>query len=323
MSALPRAPALISCRSISGPILVFALGWRLLQRIAEIAKRQNIASIADFLSARYGKSEALGALVAAVATIGVVPYISIQLKAVSQSLQTMITDPLFPDAIMPVMQRADGLSILVALTMGVFAILFGTRHIDTTEHQDGMILAISVESIVKLVAFVAVGLFVTLSMMGGFERLASHVPRTRTSRAVCQGPEWHPLGDPHPSCGDCNYPPAPAVPCGGGRECRSLRHPPRRLAVSALSRRHQYFCDPHRHRRPCFSAASADGDMFVLALPVSAQSSFFAMVAFIGGLSASTAMVVVETIALSIMICNNLVVPLLLGAAGRAAGNPP
>ena len=131
-----------------GPILVFALGWRLLQRIAEIAKRQNIASIADFLSARYGKSEALGALVAGVATIGIVPYISIQLKAVSSSLQTMITDPLFPDAIMPVMQRADGLSILVALTMGIFAILFGTRHIDTTEHQDGMILAISVESIV-------------------------------------------------------------------------------------------------------------------------------------------------------------------------------
>ena len=80
-----------------GPILVFALGWPLLQRIAEIAKRQNIASIADFLSARYGKSEALGALVAAVATIGIVPYISIQLKAVSQSLQTMITDPLFPE----------------------------------------------------------------------------------------------------------------------------------------------------------------------------------------------------------------------------------
>ncbi|MBC8036411.1 MAG: hybrid sensor histidine kinase/response regulator, partial [Rhizobiales bacterium] len=158
-----------------GPILVFALGWPLLQRIAEIAKRQNIASIADFLSARYGKSEALGALVAVVATIGIVPYISIQLKAVSQSLQTMITDPLFPEAIMPVMQRADGLSVLVAFTMGVFAILFGTRHIDTTEHQDGMILAISVESIVKLVAFVAVGLFVTLSMMGGFEKLGAHV----------------------------------------------------------------------------------------------------------------------------------------------------
>ncbi|HQX84254.1 MAG TPA: hybrid sensor histidine kinase/response regulator, partial [Aestuariivirga sp.] len=158
-----------------GPILVFALGWPLLQRIAEIAKRQNIASIADFLSARYGKSEALGALVAVVATIGVVPYISIQLKAVSQSLQTMITDPLFPEDIMPVMQGADGLSMLVALTMGVFAILFGTRHIDTTEHQDGMILAISVESIVKLVAFIAVGLFVTLTMMGGFEKLAAQV----------------------------------------------------------------------------------------------------------------------------------------------------
>src|SRR5436190_17953469 len=79
-----------------GPILVFGLGWPLLQTVATIAKRQNIASIADFLSARYGKSEALGALVAVVATIGVVPYISIQLKAVSQSLPTMNPDPLIP-----------------------------------------------------------------------------------------------------------------------------------------------------------------------------------------------------------------------------------
>ena len=74
--------------------------------------------------------------------------------------------------------------MLVALTMGVFAILFGTRHIDTTEHQDGMILAISVESIVKLVAFVAVGLFVTLSMMGGFEKLAAHVTTDPQVQAI-------------------------------------------------------------------------------------------------------------------------------------------
>jgi Na+/proline symporter/signal transduction histidine kinase len=296
-----------------GPILVFALGWPLLQRIAEIAKRQNIASIADFLSARYGKSEALGALVAVVATIGVVPYISIQLKAVSQSLQTMITDPLFPEDIMPVMQGADGLSMLVALTMGVFAILFGTRHIDTTEHQDGMILAISVESIVKLVAFIAVGLFVTLTMMGGFEKLAAQV-----------------TADPH----------IYALLANGLSGTRWLTLTllaaiaiillPRQFHVAVVEnaapsdiRRAAWlfplylvainiFVIPIAIAGLVMLPASADGDTFVLALPVSAQSGFFAMVAFIGGLSASTAMVVVETIALSIMICNNLVVPLLL-----------
>ena len=296
-----------------GPILVFALGWRLLQRIAEIAKRQNIASIADFLSARYGKSEALGALVAGVATIGVVPYISIQLKAVSSSLQTMITDPLFPDAIMPVMHGADGLSILVALTMGIFAILFGTRHIDTTEHQDGMILAISVESIVKLVAFVAVGLFVTLTMLGGFERLAAHVASDQNVLAVfakgLNGTRWVTL-TLLAAIAIILLPRQFHVAVVENAAPSDIRRAAWLFPLYLIAI--NIFVIPIAIAGLVLLPASADGDMFVLALPVSAQNSFFAMVAFIGGLSASTAMVVVETIALSIMICNNLVVPLLL-----------
>ena len=296
-----------------GPILVFALGWPLLQRIAEIAKRQNIASIADFLAARYGKSEALGALVAAVATIGVVPYISIQLKAVSQSLQTMITDPLFPEAIMPVMQRADGLSILVAVTMGFFAVLFGTRHIDTTEHQDGMILAISVESIVKLVAFVAVGLFVTLSMMGGFEKLGAHLISDQQVQAVLakgsSGTRWLTL-TLLAAIAIILLPRQFHVAVVENAAPSDIRRAAWLFPLYLVAI--NIFVIPIAIAGLAFLPASADGDMFVLALPVSAQSSFFAMIAFIGGLSASTAMVVVETIALSIMICNNLVVPLLL-----------
>ena len=296
-----------------GPILVFALGWRLLQRIAEIAKRQNIASIADFLSARYGKSEALGALVAGVATIGVVPYISIQLKAVSSSLQTMITDPLFPDAIMPVMQRADGLSILVALTMGVFAILFGTRHIDTTEHQDGMILAISVESIVKLVAFIAVGLFVTLTMMGGFERLAAHVTSDQNILAVfakgLNGTRWLTL-TLLAAIAIILLPRQFHVAVVENAAPSDIRRAAWLFPLYLIAI--NIFVIPIAIAGLVLLPTGADGDTFVLALPVSAQSSIFAMIAFIGGLSASTAMVVVETIALSIMICNNLVVPLLL-----------
>ncbi len=296
-----------------GPILVFALGWRVLQTIAVIAKRQNIASIADFLSARYGKSEALGALVAVVATIGIVPYISIQLKAVSASLDVMIANPVIANAAMPFMQRIDGLSILVAVTMGAFAILFGTRHIDTTEHQDGMILAISVESLVKLGAFVAVGLFVTLSMLGGFESLAARVTSDQHISGLLtkglHGGRWITLT---------------------ALAAMAIILLPRQFHVAVVENAH-----PDDIRRaawlfPLYLVAinifvlpiaiaglvllqpGSDGDMFVLALPVSAHSNLFAMIAFIGGLSASTAMVVVETIALSIMICNNLVVPMLL-----------
>ena len=296
-----------------GPILVYVFGWRILQRIAEIAKRQNIASIADFLSARYGKSEALGALVAVVATIGVVPYISIQLKAVSASLQAMITDPVFPGAIMPIMQRTDVLSILVALTMGAFAILFGTRHIDTTEHQDGMILAISVESVVKLLAFLAVGLFVTISMMGGFSNLVTF---------ATTNPHIHGLL---------------TKGFDGGRwitltllAASAIILLPRQFHVAVVEnaaptdiRRAAWlfplyliainiFVIPIAIAGIALLPQATDGDMFVLALPASVHNGLFAMIAFIGGLSASTAMVVVETIALSIMICNNLVVPLLL-----------
>jgi Na+/proline symporter/signal transduction histidine kinase len=296
-----------------GPILVFAFGWRLLQRIAEIAKRQNIASIADFLSARYGKSEVLGALVAAVATIGVVPYISIQLKAVSQSLQTMITDPLFPDAIMPVLHGADGLSILVALTMGIFAILFGTRHIDTTEHQDGMILAISVESIVKLVAFVAVGLFVTITMMGGFESLAGRMMSDQNIHALfakgLEGTRWVTL-TLLAAIAIVLLPRQFHVAVVENAAPSDIRRAAWLFPLYLIAI--NIFVIPIAIAGLVLLPSTTDGDMFVLALPVHAESSLFTMVAFVGGLSASTAMVVVETIALSIMICNNLVVPLLL-----------
>src|SRR5829696_1132318 len=157
-----------------GPILVFTLGWPLLQRIVAISKRHNITSIADFISARYGKNQSLGALVAIIAVIGVIPYISLQLKAIALALQTMLPVPWL--GFMQTIGPADYLALLVAAALAVFASLFGTRHIDTTEHQHGMILAIAVESVVKLFAFLFVGTFVTFSLMGGagamLERIA-------------------------------------------------------------------------------------------------------------------------------------------------------
>ncbi len=303
-----------------GPILVFALGWPLLQSIAELTKRHNIASIADFLAARYGKSEALGALVAVIAVIGIVPYISIQLKAVSASLQVLIAEPEWSRDILRPSTGIDGLSLTVAVTMGIFAILFGTRHIDTTEHQDGMILAIAVESLVKLLAFLAVGLFVVFGIMGGIGPFLDRA-----------------AADPF----------VPGLYSGGLDGGRWLTMTllasfaivllPRQFHVAAVEN-----SSSHEIRRaawmfPAYLVAinifvvpiavagllllpkGADGDTFVLALPVDAGNRFFALVAFLGGLSASTAMVIVECIALSIMVCNNLVVPLLLRRHGERA----
>ena len=136
-----------------GPILVFTLGAGLLRRVVTLAKAQNSTSIADFIGARYGKSERVAAIVCLLVVIGTVPYIALQLKAISSSLATIL-------------EAIDGrsynnapfvfgdLALFTALLLAFFTILFGTRHIDATEHQDGLVIAIAAESIVKLLAFV-------------------------------------------------------------------------------------------------------------------------------------------------------------------------
>src|SRR5438309_2999071 len=151
--------------SYSGPMLLIGLCSPLIVRIVRLAKAQNMTSIADFIAARYGKAQTVAATVALIAIIGTVPYIALQLKAVSSSLATILV-PLGPASGM--MQPVFGdIALYVAVAMAIFAVLFGTRHIDATEHQDGLMLAIATESIVKLVAFVGVGVFVTFWMFDG------------------------------------------------------------------------------------------------------------------------------------------------------------
>src|SRR5215475_8590869 len=148
-----------------GPMLMIGLATPLIIRTVRLAKAQNITSIADFIAARYGKHQSVAATVALIAIVGTIPYIALQLKAVSASLGTILSHI---DASTGVYQPAFGdLALFVALAMFGFTILFGTRHIDATEHQAGLILAVAAESMVKLIAFLAVGVFVTYVMFGG------------------------------------------------------------------------------------------------------------------------------------------------------------
>src|SRR6266568_6753642 len=148
-----------------GPIIMIGLCSPLIMRIVRLAKTQNITSIADFIAARYGKAQVVAATVALIAIVGTIPYIALQLKAVSASLSTILAH-IRPEsgAMQPVL---GDISLFVAFSMATFAVLFGTRHIDATEHQHGLMLAIATESIVKLVAFLAVGIFVTFWMFDG------------------------------------------------------------------------------------------------------------------------------------------------------------
>src|ERR1041384_587731 len=153
-----------------GPVLMIGLFAPLIARVVRLAKAQNITSIADFIAARYGKSQAVAATVALIAIVGTVPYIALQLKAVSFSLETIIAHVMPNEAARPLL---GDMALFVALSMAVFAVLFGTRHIDATEHQDGLILAVAAESIVKLLSFLAVGIFVTFWMFDGPGALVS------------------------------------------------------------------------------------------------------------------------------------------------------
>src|SRR5215469_14157738 len=165
-----------------GPVLMITLAYPLIVRVVRLAKSQNITSIADFIAARYGKHQGVAAIVAFIAIVGTIPYIALQLKAVSSSLSTIL-GPLAtgPASLLPVF---GDLALLVALAMASFAMLFGTRHIDATEHQHGLMLAIATESIVKLVAFLAVGVFVTFVMWHGPGALFAEVMKNPKAATV-------------------------------------------------------------------------------------------------------------------------------------------
>src|SRR5262245_47999535 len=153
-----------------GPVLVFIFGVPLVTRIVRLAKSQNLTSVADFLAARYGKSPAVAAIVTFVAVVGTLPYIALQLKAIVISTETILGgNPLPPMAVhVGFMDTA----LLTALALAIFAILFGTRHIDATEHQSGLMLAVAAESLVKLAAFIGVGIFVLYAVFGGIGQFA-------------------------------------------------------------------------------------------------------------------------------------------------------
>jgi Na+/proline symporter/CheY-like chemotaxis protein/nitrogen-specific signal transduction histidine kinase len=303
-----------------GPALVIGLGWPLVQSIVEIAKKQNITSIADFIAARYGKNQALGALVAIAAVVGTIPYVALQLKAVSFSLDTML------DA---AGAGADGssagsLALLVTVALAGFTALFGTRHIDTTEHQDGLTLAIAVESVVKLAAFLAVGAFVTFWLMGGPAELMDRVAENaRASGVLSQGidgarwvtmvllsmmaiillpRQFHMMVVENTAISDVKR--------------AAWLFPLYLVAINV-------FVAPIALAGLLLLPASTDPDTYMLALPISQGAFSVALIAFVGGLSAATAMVIVETVALSIMVCNNVVLPLLLRRRGELAALSP
>jgi len=296
-----------------GPILIYVFGVPLILRIVRIAKSQNLTSVADFLAARYGKSQAVAAIATVVSVLGALPYIALQLKAAAISIETLLGPTPFKDFGVASTYGLDT-ALVIALALAAFAVLFGTRHIDATEHQDGLMLAIAAESLVKLAAFLAVGLFVIFAMFGGpsgFIEKVSASPQLQSTFA--QGPSgsaWLTVTILSMACIILLPRQFHVTVVENNAESEIRRASwlfPTYLVLINL------FVVPIAIAGllflPDFTVAP---DMFVLALPMWAGADTLAMVVFIGGLSAATAMVIVESVALAIMICNGLLVPWLL-----------
>jgi Na+/proline symporter/signal transduction histidine kinase len=295
-----------------GPILMVGFASPLILYVVRLAKQQNITSIADFIAARYGKHQTVAATVALIAIVGSIPYIALQLKAVSSSLGTILTHlDVTTGRAQPIL---GDIALFVALAMAAFAVLFGTRHIDATEHQDGLILAIATESLIKLVAFVTVGVFVTFVMFGGpMDLFSKAMEHPRAAAALTREPVLSTLITMTllSTVAIVLLPRQFHVTVVENHSEAEVRRAawlfPLYLVLINL-----FVIPIAMAGLMTFAPGSVDSDMFVLALPLSAGAELLALVAFVGGLSAATAMVIVETVALAIMASNDLVVPWVL-----------
>ena len=297
-----------------GPIIMFAVGWPLLRRIIHISKTQNITSIADFIAARYGKNPALAALVTVIAVAGTLPYIALQLKAVANSVTTLIDPASGALNHTPPIAPLGDVAFIVAVSMAAFAILFGTRHIDATEHQEGLMLAIATESVVKILAFLLVGAYITFEMFGGIGPLMERASQSHEIKQLFSGSfnggAWITVTFLSMVC-IILLPRQFHVTVVENNSEREIRRAAWLFPLYLIAI--NLFVVPIAVAGLLtFPGEDVSADMFVLALPLSAGNQFVTLAAFIGGLSAATAMVIVATVALSIMVSNDLVVPLLL-----------
>jgi Na+/proline symporter/signal transduction histidine kinase/ActR/RegA family two-component response regulator len=295
-----------------GPILVIGLGHLLVARIVRIAKTQNISSIADFVAARYGKSERVAALVSIIAVVGSIPYIALQLKAVSSSLDVFLTAangftpqsvPIFGD-----------LALAVALVLAGFAVAFGTRHTDATEHQDGLMMAISLESVVKLAAFLLVGGYVTFIMFDGYDGIVARLHEQGVSTSL--------LGRTSgfgsfitlillSSCAALLLPRQFHMTVVENRAIEDVKRAAWLFPVYLVAI--NIFVIPIALAGlATFPEGTVDRDMTVLALPLFNGAGKLAIIAFLGGFSAATAMVIVDSVAVAVMISNHLIMPIVL-----------
>ena len=299
-----------------GGILVMLFAVGLVEKMLTIGHRQNITSIADFVSARYGKSQSLAILVTLVAIIGVTPYIALQLKALASSFNVLtggFMEQSWPSSPLPFGRDT---ALFVAVLMMLFSILFGARRVVSSERHEGLMLVVAFLSLFKLLVFIGAGLFVTYGLFGGLGDLID--------RAAVEG-----IYDHVQEQASSEYSFLSSIVLGG----LAIFCLPRSFHVIVVENTRVsdlkvarwifaaflfligLFIWPITSAGLLLMPADANPDMYILSLPLSTGHPAFAVLIYLGGLAAAVSMVIISTVTLSIMVCNDVVIPLLLRSA--------
>lgn len=305
-----------------GPTIMAFTWWFLLRKIVRISKENNITSIADFISSRYGKSQWLGAIITVIAILGVMPYIALQLKAVSSTFDIICG---YPYIQLPLLHKNYPLSLhtnfFAAIILSVFSMIFGARRLVSTERRnDGLVAAVAVESIVKLFSFLAVGIFVTYGLFGGVSDIFARIDAqgnlltrlTTLGKAGGGGTsyaQW--LSTLYLSMG-------------------AIMFLPRQFHVMVIESSNENHIKKAMWILPAYmflinlfvvpialggivqTGGILGADFFVLTLPLQTGHSWLALLAFLGGFSASAGMVMVESVAISTMFVTYLLMPIVV-----------
>lgn len=293
-----------------GPTLMACLWWIVLRKIVYISKENRITTISDFIASRYGKSLSLSILVTLVAVVGITPYLGLQLKAVMTTFSILSDRP----------EGSHFAGWFISLMLGVFAVIFGARRLDASERHGGLVFAVAFESAIKLAAFLAVGVFVTYGVFGGFGDILRRIADSVHAQLTTMGEgskvsflEWSSLAF---------------------LAMMAIMFLPRQFHVAVVenySLHHikkamwlfplylfliNIFVIPIAYGGLILGGDQASADYFVLTIPMNEGRPILALLVFIGGFSAATAMVIVESLALSTMVMNSLVMPAMWGMKG-------
>lgn len=291
-----------------GPSLVMIGWWWALRRMVRIGRSQRVTSIADLISSRYGKSNVLAIVVTLMAVIGVTPYIALQLQSVVLSLS------IFADSGAGTGQEAEPFNpaqsaFWVAAGLALFTVLFGTRNLNVNERHHGVVIAVAVEAVVKLLALLAVGVFVVWGLAGGVTETLARIDASDIGAWEVQGSRWAALTMLSAAAFLCLPRMFQLMVVENDDErylqIASWAFPAYLLLISL-------FVVPIAVVGLDLMPAGSNPDLFVLSLPLSQGQNGLAMFSFLGGFSSATSMVIVATLALSTMVSNHIVMPVWL-----------